>query len=54
MSVLTPTPDIESVTEALRTGPYGKCVYDMDNDVMSQQVSLVGKGLRHRKFLLKH
>ena len=26
------------MTEALRNGPYGKCVYDADNDVMSQQV----------------
>ncbi|XP_048732869.2 putative oxidoreductase YteT isoform X6 [Ostrea edulis] len=39
VSVLTSgPPDIENVTEALRTGPYGRCVYDLDNDVMSQQV----------------
>lgn len=30
--------DIENVTKALRSGPYGKCVYNTDNDVVSHQV----------------
>ncbi|VDI49899.1 Hypothetical predicted protein [Mytilus galloprovincialis] len=38
LSVLHSSPDIENITELLKTGPYGKCVYDCDNDVMSNQV----------------
>ncbi|KAF8558845.1 NAD(P)-binding protein [Imleria badia] len=31
-------PDIENVTAALHNGPYGKCVYESDNDVCDHQV----------------
>ncbi|KAI0306962.1 hypothetical protein B0F90DRAFT_1622610 [Multifurca ochricompacta] len=31
-------PDIENITDALKNGPYGKCVYESDNDVCDNQV----------------
>lgn len=38
LNVLTPEPTQESILTALQEGPYGRCVYDSDNDVVDHQV----------------
>ncbi|MDD2597654.1 MAG: Gfo/Idh/MocA family oxidoreductase [Kiritimatiellae bacterium] len=38
LDVLTPDVSKERVMEALQTGPYGRCVYACDNDVVDHQV----------------
>lgn len=30
--------DIENITDALETGPYGRCVYECGNDIVDHQV----------------
>jgi predicted dehydrogenase len=39
ISVITSDPSTEGRLEALRSGPYGRCVYRCDNDVVDHQVT---------------
>lgn len=37
-NVLTLKPNVERVTEAVKNGPYGRCVYHCDNNVVDHQI----------------
>ncbi len=41
VNILTPDVSEESVSQALADGPYGRCVYSCDNDVVDNQVVIL-------------
>jgi hypothetical protein len=46
-TIIDGVPDIENMTDALRNGPFGKCVYESPNDVCDQQVNSVHRFIGH-------
>lgn len=38
LDVLALQPTVESITNAIKTGPYGRCVYQCDNNVVDHQI----------------
>lgn len=53
-TIVDGVPDIESVEYALRNTKYGQCIYESDNDVCDNQVSLSVRAPSHTAQVLTH